>query len=360
MKRCRPPAAATIDSPGCRCRWKVLESTICASVLRSCSALMPLTVAAVPTGMKRGVSTTPWGVWKRPCGPGYGGSDAAARIGTEQQCSTPTGSAISPYGEAQDGGSTQPLMLRWWPDLAGSWIFYTTLPLWPGVTPRFERIARFAPVIGVFIGGAQAGLWLLGRDLGMPSASCALLVLALGLWLTGGLHLDGVMETGDGLAAGPRCLAAMADSRIGASGLVAGLMVLLLKVGALLALAVLAPTVLIWSAVWGRVAPLLAIAWFPYLRAEGSGGFHRQHRQPLLQELLPAAAVLGLLVGLSLSPPGTRTVLAGVCGVIPTLLVPRLLGQRLGGHTGDSYGACVEWTEAFSLWSGWLMLRLLS
>ena len=111
---------------------------------------------------------------------------------------------------------------------------------------------------------------------------------------------------------------------------------------------------------WGRIAPLLAIAWFPYLRAEGSGGFHRLNRQPLLHELLPAAAVLGLLIGLSLSPPGTRTVLAGLCGVIPTLLVPRLLGQRLGGHTGDSYGACVEWTEAFTLWSGWLMLRLLS
>ena len=75
---------------------------------------------------------------------------------------------------------------------------------------------------------------------------------------------------------------------------------------------------------------------------------------------LPAAAVLGLLIGLSLSPPGTRTVLAGLCGVIPTLLVPHVLGQRLGGHTGDSYGACVEWTEAFTLWSGWLMLRLLS
>ena len=267
---------------------------------------------------------------------------------------------LSPYGEAQDGSRTQALMLSWWPDLAGSWIFYTTLPLWPGITPRFERIARFAPVIGLFIGGAQAALWLLGRQLGLPSTSCALLVLTLGLWLSGGLHLDGVMDTGDGLAAGPRRLAAMADSRIGASGLVAGLMVLLLKVGALLALAVLAPTLLIWSAVWGRVAPLLAIAWFPYLRAEVSGGFHRQHRQPLLQELLPAAAVLGLLIGLSLSPPATRTVLAGLCGVIPTLLVPRLIGKRLGGHTGDSYGACVEWTEAFSLWSGWLMLRLLS
>ena len=123
----------------------------------------------------------------------------------------------------------------------------------------------------------------------------------------------------------------MADSRIGASGLVAGLMVLLLKLGALLGLAALAPTLLIWCAVWGRIAPLLAIAWFPYLRAEGSG-VSPIEPTALLHELLPAAAVLGLLIGLSLSPPGTRTVLAGLCGVIPTLLVPRLLGQRLGGH----------------------------
>ena len=72
-------------------------------------------------------------------------------------------------------------------------------------------------MIGLFIGGAQAALWLLGRQLGLPSTSCALLVLTLGLWLSGGLHFDGVMDTGDGLAAGPRRLAAMADSRSGAA-----------------------------------------------------------------------------------------------------------------------------------------------
>ena len=57
-------------------------------------------------------------------------------------------------------------------------------------------------MIGVFIGGAQAALWLLGRELGVPSASAPFL-LALGLWLTGGLHLDRVMDTGDGLASRP-------------------------------------------------------------------------------------------------------------------------------------------------------------
>ena len=171
-------------------------------------------------------------------------------------------------------------MLRWWPDLLG-WIFYTTLPLWPGVTPRFERIARFAPVIGVFIGGAQAALWLLGRELGVPSASAPCwcwpwgcgsraVCTSTGQWTPAMAWLPATLPRRHG------------RRRIGASGLVAGLMVLLLKLAALLGLAALAPTLLIWSAVWG-IAPLLAIAWFPYLRAEGSGGFHRLNRQPLLQ-----------------------------------------------------------------------------
>ena len=34
---------------------------------------------------------------------------------------------------------------------------------------------------------------------------------------------------------------------------------------------------------------------------------------------------------------------------LPALTVPLWLGRRLGGHSGDSYGACVEWTEALSL-----------
>ncbi|MFM9047346.1 MAG: hypothetical protein ACKOOH_06765, partial [Cyanobium sp.] len=33
----------------------------------------------------------------------------------------------------------------------------------------------------------------------------------------------------------------------------------------------------------------------------------------------------------------------------PALVEPRWLGHRLGGHSGDSYGACVEWTEGLAL-----------
>ena len=66
-------------------------------------------------------------------------------------------------------------MPRWWPDLAGSWIFYSTLPALPGATPRFARIARFAPWLGLVIGGGQATLWWLGQQLGLPTAACTAL-----------------------------------------------------------------------------------------------------------------------------------------------------------------------------------------
>ena len=271
----------------------------------------------------------------------------------------------SPYGDAQDGEqSLGAAMPRWWPDLAGSWIFYSTLPPLPGVSPRFERIARFAPLLGLVIGGAQAMLWWLGQQLGLPIAACTALVLAFGLILSGGLHLDGVMDTGDGLAAGPRQLEAMADSRIGASGLLAVVLVLLLKTAALLSLGPLAPAMLIWSAVWGRIAPLPAMAWFPYLRNEGSAAFHRLQRQELAMELLPGALLIGLLAALCLSsnPTGLRIIalVAGLSGFLPSVLVPLELGRRLGGHTGDSYGACVEWSEALALWCGWFSWWLLN
>jgi adenosylcobinamide-GDP ribazoletransferase len=105
----------------------------------------------------------------------------------------------------------------WLRDLAGAWIFYSVLPAWPWPPPRFERIARFAPWLGVVLGGLQALLWWLLEGRVPPLAQVAL-VLAAGLLLSGGLHMDGAMDTADGLAAGDRLLEAMDDSRVGASG----------------------------------------------------------------------------------------------------------------------------------------------
>lgn len=238
----------------------------------------------------------------------------------------------------------------WLRDLAGAWIFYSVLPAWPGIAPRFERIARFAPWIGALLGGLQALLWW-GLEGHVPLLAQVCLVLALALALSGGLHMDGAMDTADGLAAGERLLEAMADSRVGASGVQALVVVLLLRAGALAALGPLAPACLVWAAGWSRVAPLIAMARFPYLRQRGSAAFHRNHWMGLARELRPTLLLVlaGLLASGLLAGPSPLRIAFGMLGALPALAVPLWLGRRLGGHSGDSYGACVEWSDSLAL-----------
>lgn len=269
--------------------------------------------------------------------------------------SSTAGGRVSPAGSSPSGPRLPvPMWLR---DLAGAWIFYSVLPAWPGLQPRFERIARFAPWIGLLLGLLQAGLWLLlqGR---VPLAAQVALVLALGIALSGGLHLDGVMDTADGLAAGDRCLEAMKDSRVGASGVQALVLLVLLRGAALVCLGVAAPAALLWAGFWSRVSPLLAMACFPYLRPDGgTAAFHRAHWRGLGREGRPALLALVLLLALPvlLPLPAVELLLAAdrwswaLAAAVPALLVPLWLGRRLGGHSGDSYGACVEWSEALAL-----------
>jgi len=247
-------------------------------------------------------------------------------------------------------GPRQRLSPTWLRDWAGAWVFYSVLPPWPGITPRFERIARFAPLVGLVLGGLQALFWSLTAGW-MPLMAQVALVLALGVLLTGGLHLDGAMDTADGLGAGPRALEAMEDSRVGASGVQALVLLLLLRGAALVCLAGAAPAALVWAAFWGRVSPLVALEAFPYVRPDGTAGFHRQHWQGWLREVVPALVGLGLLLMGSLGSGGSLRWLAaaGGLGVVPAVLVPLWLGRRFGGHSGDTYGACVEWSDALAL-----------
>ena len=230
----------------------------------------------------------------------------------------------------------------WLSDLAGAWIFYTVLPAWPWPQPSFQRIARFAPWIGLLIGALQGLFWSGLSRLGWPPEACAPCVVALGIQLSGGLHHDGLIDTADGLGAPEeRRLEAMEDSRVGASGVLALVMVLLLQVGALIQLGGQAPIGLCLAAFWARVSPLWAMARFDYLRADGTAAFHRDHARPLW-DALPTLLVVALLAGVVAPFPL-------LLGMVVAILVAQSLGRRLGGHTGDSYGAVLVLTEMITL-----------
>ena len=118
-------------------------------------------------------------------------------------------------------------------------------------------------------------------------------------------------------------------------------MLLLLEVAALIQLGSSAPIALLLTGFWARVAPLWAMARFDYLRPEGSAAFHRRHGRPLL-DAVPALLALPLLAWLS-DP------VSALVGLPVAVLCADRLGRRLGGHTGDSYGAALVLTEGFTL-----------
>ncbi|MBD2108663.1 adenosylcobinamide-GDP ribazoletransferase [Nodosilinea sp. FACHB-13] len=237
--------------------------------------------------------------------------------------------------------------------MGGSILFYTKLPLPPGWQPRFEGIAPLAPVVGLGLGLSLVAVDFALAQLGMPTLTRSALVIGLGVWLTGGLHLDGAMDTADGLAVmdPQRRLAVMADSHSGAFGVMAAIAILGLKTLALAELATGHGWVLVAAMVWGRWGQVVAIARYPYLRAEGKGALHREHLRSPQDWLLGLSLALGIH-GLWLWRQPEQILLIGISlvgGLVAPLLIGAWLDYRLGGHTGDTYGATVEWTETLLL-----------
>lgn len=220
--------------------------------------------------------------------------------------------------------------------------FYTLIPVPHSWTLDFQGVARIAPLIGLCI-GALLGILDWGLfSVGMPSLTRSAIVVAAWVWVTGGLHLDGAMDTADGLAVmePERRLQVMADSRTGAFGAIAAVIILLLKTIALSEIAHDRTWILMATAGWGRWGQLVAIAQYPYLKPTGKGAFHKES----IRSLWEALPMFILLAGLSL---WRHPMLLN--GAAIAVFVGAWLNRKLGGQTGDTYGAIVEWTEALLL-----------
>lgn len=236
--------------------------------------------------------------------------------------------------------------------LATAIAFYTCLPIPQAWLSDFRLVSRLAPIVGLLIGGILSGLDAGLLYIGMPELTLSAVVAIAWVGLTGGLHLDGAMDTADGLAVQDpqRRLAVMADSATGAFGAMAAIALLLLKTAALHDVQQYRWLLLILSAGWGRWAQQVAIVRYPYLKPTGKGAFHKAALRPMLDLLPNLFILLGFCsLPLLLSPPLWSMSLLGLAGGAIALLVPAWFHHKLGGHTGDTYGATVEWTEALFL-----------
>jgi adenosylcobinamide-GDP ribazoletransferase len=231
--------------------------------------------------------------------------------------------------------------------------FYTCFPISANLQLDFSRIARWAPLVGLVVGGGL-GLVDIGLEwLHMPSLVRSGIVVVLWIWWTGGLHLDGAMDAADGLAVQDpdRRLLVMSDSVTGAFGAMVAVVIILLKTCALSEILDDRVWALVFAAGWSRWGQVLAIALYPYLKVQGKGAFHRKGMN-LPGDILLGLAVILAITGCQLYLQPANWLSIG-CRALASCGIAALTGyyfhRRLGGHTGDTYGAVVEWTEAFIL-----------
>jgi adenosylcobinamide-GDP ribazoletransferase len=228
--------------------------------------------------------------------------------------------------------------------------FLTRLPVEHGTyaEPSFGRALAWFPLVGTGLGVLLlAAQFTLQVAAPMSDATSAVALCALWAALSGGLHLDGLADVFDGLSGGrgdrDRTLEIMRDSHIGAHGATALCLLLIAKVVAVSELlAHERATFLLLCPAVARWIVVALIAWFPYAREEGIGTVFRRHvrARDLLLGSLVIAVMMGGLGWLGLAVAAPVLVCAGVM-----LLVGFSLKRRLGGLTGDVYGAAIELGE---------------
>ncbi len=235
-------------------------------------------------------------------------------------------------------------------------MFYTILPQWPLIKPKFIRIARFAPLIGPFIGFSQSVFWLFLSYFNWPNISVALISIAINIFITGGLHIDGLMDTADGIGAGPsKRMEAIKDSRVGAMGVQSLVIILILQLAAIIKLDFYAPFAFPLASFWGRISQIFAIGNYEYIFKEKSVSIHQKHWKGISKEIRPSLIIISLGIILFLFSTDlniSNTLLLIYCilsGLITSLLIPSLINKSLGGHSGDSYGASLVITETTNL-----------
>ncbi|MEB3225531.1 MAG: adenosylcobinamide-GDP ribazoletransferase [Synechococcus sp.] len=245
-------------------------------------------------------------------------------------------------------------VLQLWRSLLGSILFYTILPLPKSCHPYFVRLARWSPWLGLVLGGILVGLFLGLSALQVTPFLKSSLVVTTWLSLTGGLHLDGAMDSADGLAVTDpqRRLTVMADSVSGAFGVMVALVILLLKIAAGESLSPTTWWILFFVPAWGRWSQVMAIAFYPYLKPTGKGAFHKQQFRFYADLSVGIAPIFfGIWLCYFVLPVEQRFsfLLSNLSSLVVAIAVSHWFGSRFRGHTGDTYGAVVEWTEVFSL-----------
>lgn len=229
--------------------------------------------------------------------------------------------------------------------------FLTKIPIHLKQLPTPQQNAHsslYYPIVGLLIGSI---LYLIAIYVPAPVLIKSIIILFAWLWLTGGLHLDGLADSIDGFVGGygdtQRTLAIMKDPHIGAMGVIAIVFAILGKFASILSLFSLpqqALIALLFAPILARLNILALLLSTPYIRPAGLGSH--------LSQYLPKKAVIVVSI-ITLSTlfilPFSLAILILCVWFTQVIFLRRWFIQRIGGITGDTLGASVEISEMILL-----------
>ncbi len=246
--------------------------------------------------------------------------------------------------------------------MAGSWIFYTTFPKIPLINPEFKNIAQFAPPLGFLIGIIQSYIFLFLRTNSWSIYASTLICLASGYLITGGLHIDGLMDTFDGIFAGKKKrLKAMKDSKVGAYGVQALFFITLIQIACILKIQNLIIFVLPICLFWGRFSNLFFIEKFQYTSYKKKSISHKKFWNGFKKESLISIIFLLIFIAYQLVSITSQAILIKflilmLIGIFLSYHIPNIIGNKIGGFNGDTCGASVVLVETTMLFMHAILL----
>ena len=214
-----------------------------------------------------------------------------------------------------------------------------------------EYVICFYPLVGLAVGAAEAALLWLFQGKGFPALVFALLAIAIPILISGGIHLDGLIDTADARHSylpKEEKLRILKDPHVGAFGVIRLVLYLILMLSGLLLIAEQVPErgweLLAYALVipfWSRVLCALTVVWFPKAKKDGmlqavTGG--KQITQTIVLCIWAIIGIAMLLWRITYGPEWIRIPVWIMADVLLVLWYRRMAVREFGGVSGDLAG----------------------
>jgi adenosylcobinamide-GDP ribazoletransferase len=238
----------------------------------------------------------------------------------------------------------------WVSALRASFTFLTRIPVggFPYPEGTWKWISIWFPFVGLLLGALQLAIWWV-LD-GHSDMTRCLIAVMVGVIITGGFHEDGLSDSADALGGGydrAAVLRILKDSRIGAFGALALILVLMLKLSLLVDLGTMAPAGFLLGQSLSRAVPVMQLGVQPYARRDDAESKSRDvARSGGVQAMIAAAWVVAIVLGAAYAGLSSAVLVGSLVAMLVVgVVVGVYVQRRVGGLTGDFLGAIQQLAE---------------